>query len=254
MTQSNDTTTWAPGDSWDMAELDAMCAATQAVQDAGRAALLEKSRTRSLDLFNRARAAEASRPEASIVVQRAGSRGSLTTTTVGVAAPDRASGKQTALIERLVAERALPVEHAAWVAQVLATGLTGHQASAIIDRLLALPMRATAAPADMPEVPAGRYAVPNADGELRFYVVDRPGDDSRWAGRTFLSVLASNEKHAVRGTAARSILATIAEDAEGAMLRYGQEVGRCGHCNRLLTDADSRARGIGPICAGRMAG
>ena len=35
---------------------------------------------------------------------------------------------------------------------------------------------------------------------------------------------------------------------EAAMIRYGLEIGRCGHCNRTLTDASSRAAGIGPVC------
>ena len=28
--------------------------------------------------------------------------------------------------------------------------------------------------------------------------------------------------------------------------------GSCGHCGRTLTNEESRARGIGPICAGKM--
>lgn len=33
-----------------------------------------------------------------------------------------------------------------------------------------------------------------------------------------------------------------------AMIRYGQEIGACGHCGRDLTNEESRAAGIGPIC------
>lgn len=33
-----------------------------------------------------------------------------------------------------------------------------------------------------------------------------------------------------------------------AMIRYGQEIGSCGHCGRELTNQESRAAGIGPIC------
>lgn len=33
---------------------------------------------------------------------------------------------------------------------------------------------------------------------------------------------------------------------------YGQEIGSCGRCGRELTDETSRARGLGPECAGRV--
>jgi hypothetical protein len=153
-------------------------------------------------------------------------------------------------------------------------GLTRKAASEGLDRLIAMrdagrTTRPVVAPASsgipgqdgtpplaaparvLPDVPAGHYAVDNAEGILRFYEVDRP-TEGRWAGRTFVSVLASDERHPVKGAAGAAVLAKIAEDPMAAMLRYGQEIGRCGHCNRTLTDEASRARGIGPVCAGRM--
>lgn len=33
-----------------------------------------------------------------------------------------------------------------------------------------------------------------------------------------------------------------------AMLKYGQEIGECGHCGRTLTNDESRAFGMGPKC------
>lgn len=45
---------------------------------------------------------------------------------------------------------------------------------------------------------------------------------------------------------ARKIMAT---GAKQAMLRFGQEIGSCGHCGRTLTNKASRDRGIGPVCA-----
>lgn len=100
-------------------------------------------------------------------------------------------------------------------------------------------------------VPAGRYAI-EVDGTLKFYVVDRP-TEGRWAGYTFVKVQASDDTFPVRSREARTaILAQISDDVEGAMLRYGREIGRCGHCGRTLTNEESRARGIGPVCAGKM--
>ena len=133
--------------------------------------------------------------------------------------------------------------------------MTKERASQLIDQLLDAPRKATSdpqAPAQpTPEVPAGRYAVPNAAGELRFYVVSRP-TEGRWAGRTFVSVQASDAEYPVKGRAANVILGEIAADPKAASVRYGQELGCCGVCGRTLTDEASRAAGIGPICAGRF--
>lgn len=102
------------------------------------------------------------------------------------------------------------------------------------------------------EVPAGRYAIENAEGVLRFYVVDRP-DRGRWAGYTFLSVMASDELHPIKDHSAKYvILQQIEADPMAALTRYGREIGVCGVCGRTLTNEDSRAAGIGPVCAGRI--
>lgn len=97
------------------------------------------------------------------------------------------------------------------------------------------------------EVADGRYAVEEG-GTLKFFRVK----NGRKAGFVFLDVQASDDWHAVRNvTRIREILALIAVDAKAAMLRYGRELGECGHCGRTLTDAASRAAGIGPICASK---
>jgi hypothetical protein len=46
----------------------------------------------------------------------------------------------------------------------------------------------------------------------------------------------------------KAILA-IAADPKGAAIAYGRETGTCSVCGRTLTDANSIAAGIGPICA-----
>jgi hypothetical protein len=45
------------------------------------------------------------------------------------------------------------------------------------------------------------------------------------------------------------LLRRFAEDMEGGLKLYGDEYSRCGICNRKLTKDESRARGIGPVCA-----
>lgn len=136
------------------------------------------------------------------------------------------------------------------------------EASQVIDWLLKLPNKPKATSTgqggrpELPDVPAGRYAVEvpggeETDGEpvLRFFKVDRPQAPSRWAGYTFVKQLASDEEWPVRGRRAKAVLEEIAKDPAAASARYGHEIGSCGICGRTLTDAESRARGIGPICA-----
>lgn len=88
--------------------------------------------------------------------------------------------------------------------------------------------------------PEGRYAIDNADGELRFYhLID---------GEVF--VMASDEEHLIHGLAAQAIIAKIAEDPLEAAKRYGMEIGACGICGRTLT-SEWRLVGIGPVCSTR---
>ncbi len=101
-------------------------------------------------------------------------------------------------------------------------------------------------------VPAGRYALKGIDGDWKFYKVDKP-DEGRWKGYTFLKVLASEEEHRVKGIEAElTILLKIGADAAEASRAYGREIGACGICGRTLTNPDSIADGIGPICSSKM--
>ena len=110
---------------------------------------------------------------------------------------------------------------------------------------------------DFPNVPAGRYAlralnVSALGNEILFYKIDRP-TEGKWAGRLFVKRMESDEEILVKDTMQRSrILARIAEDPEGASALYGREIGCCGICNKTLTNDESRARGIGPVCAGKV--
>lgn len=171
------------------------------------------------------------------------------------------SPKQKNLIAALAVEKDLSTlrpEQRDYLARIADGSATPDFAGTrrIIDALLALPRigGTVAAPVAAPtvEVEAGRYAiVDEADGRIRFFVVDRP-TEGRWIGRTFVSEQASDEKYPVRGPRRNEILAAIAVDAEGALRRYGVELGRCGVCGRTLTDETSRAAGIGPDCAARL--
>lgn len=166
-----------------------------------------------------------------------------------------ATDKQVNYIRSLIDEREVSDESRAAADKRIEEGISKAAASEWIERLLSLPRRrkpkTESRNAPLPDVPAGRYAVDNEDGDLRFYVVDRP-TEGRWEGWIFLSVQASDEKHPIKGFAAkREILRKIAVDPAAASRRYGQELGHCGVCGRTLTNEVSREIGIGPICAGK---
>lgn len=47
-------------------------------------------------------------------------------------------------------------------------------------------------------------------------------------------------------------LTMVMDNPNAAIERWGLVIGHCGHCGRTLTNPESVARGIGPICYGRM--
>lgn len=115
----------------------------------------------------------------------------------------------------------------------------------------------TPAPALVPaiaDVPAGRYAIESSgDNDLVFYRVDRP-TEGPYAGRVFVKMVVGG--HEDRNVAWRNIPGILARIADAgvmeATIRYGHELGKCGHCGRHLTDEASRAAGIGPVCAAKL--
>ena len=50
------------------------------------------------------------------------------------------------------------------------------------------------------------------------------------------------------------LLQEFSQDPKRAIESYGRETGECGVCGRTLTNPESIRRGIGPVCAGRVAG
>lgn len=101
------------------------------------------------------------------------------------------------------------------------------------------------------DILSGFYAIEHADGITRFFKVEQ--GTGKWEGRTFLKIQAGDDLHPVKDYAKRMwTLDKIASDPMGATTLYGRAIGRCGICSRTLTDEDSRAAGIGPICAQKM--
>lgn len=94
---------------------------------------------------------------------------------------------------------------------------------------------------------AGRNS--NTPGHL--HVTDgRPFGDNTYYGR----VTPAGEPAARLETHPDVVAAldALVADPEGALVRYGRVTGTCGICGRELTNAESIARGIGPICADNL--
>lgn len=167
-----------------------------------------------------------------------------------------ASDRQVGFIKTLLAERNVPTEQVAIVQGLLAGGLTTTLASTWITALLDTPKAEQATPAPAAQatakVPSGRYAIDHGD-TVKFIKVDAP-TEGRWAGYTFVKVQASDNEFPIKNRTTRDemLAAVLAQGVKEAMLRYGREIGSCGHCGRTLTNQESRDKGIGPVCEGRM--
>lgn len=131
-------------------------------------------------------------------------------------------------------------------------GMSKTKASELITWFLTKPKKPQPAKwASNPDVPAGRYAVENVEGELRFYQVWRPKDNQSVFR---LYVLHGPDSSLVPFSAQRSIMDKIGADIRKAAIRFGMEIGSCSNCGRRLTNTISRELGIGPVCGGRLFG
>lgn len=130
--------------------------------------------------------------------------------------------------------------------------LSKKAASDWIGHLLEMPNLVQPKKATKSKVSDGRYALEDIEGIVHFYRVRTP-DEGKWAGYTFVDIQASDDFHPIKDRTRRnSIMDEIAKDPKAAMLRYGQELGSCGHCGRTLTDETSRELGIGPVCRNKL--
>jgi hypothetical protein len=173
-----------------------------------------------------------------------------------------ATEKQVAFIRRLAQERSVDVS------RDLSQGFTVREASAFITKLLSMPVAAAAVVAaaasgalDLSGLVSGRYAV-EVDGVYKFLKVDNIQEEGNyWNGWVFVKIQASDEWHKLGAQRPHSgaysgkspeYLRLVLADPKAASIAYGRELGVCGVCGRTLTDPESIAKGIGPICEGRF--
>lgn len=103
-------------------------------------------------------------------------------------------------------------------------------------------------------VPVGRYALRNqghAANNIQFVHVERP-DKGRYQGKTFVKRQLGPALERIPMAEQRALLLRIAADPQGASQLYGRELGVCGVCGIHLTNEESRAYGIGPVCRKNM--
>lgn len=168
-----------------------------------------------------------------------------------------ASEKQIAYVVGLQKERALPDGYTSSGPDEL-RAMERDEVSAKIAFLNTLPRKPGAETTggqtkyDMPEA---RYALKGEDGVWRFYQVDKP-DKGRWAGYVFIKQLigapGQYRKEVPPAHRRHALLRDIEKDYKQAMIDYGLQSNECGKCHSPLTNTESRARGIGPKCAGKM--
>lgn len=173
-----------------------------------------------------------------------------------------ASPAQVSFVKKLLAERDVSGFNAAYAkrcTEILrgeGEPLTKAGAHTLIEGLLTLPKLGgdTEVQTDTPDVPAGFYAVrgtdPEAVNDIQFFTIDKP-TEGRWAGYTFVNQVVGQEEIRISRSRQDAAVAAIAKDPKAASILYGHEIGRCGLCNRRLTNQSSREAGIGPVCASK---
>lgn len=177
----------------------------------------------------------------------------MTTTTAPHTATEKQADFIRTLLTRIHGTDKAPAAIREFDSSTLPT-LTTKSASAYIATLLAR-SHEVQAPKDSPRaldfsgIPTGRYAI-TARGTTRYYRLDRP-TSGRWDGWTFLNLTdaAGDTLESIRGAERGRILALISRDPHSASVAYGKATGVCGICFRTLSNPNSLARGIGPICA-----
>jgi len=140
-------------------------------------------------------------------------------------------------------------------------GLSDKQYSAI-ERFMGREGQPEPAGIDLRALPEGStFHAVEGSSQLAFYRVDNIVTGKltdRWNGWVFVNQVIGGSKRgekrgsqrpgsSYRGTH-EPMMQAILQDPRASMARYGQEIGSCGMCGKVLTDELSRERGIGPIC------
>lgn len=187
-----------------------------------------------------------------------------------------ATERQIKFLNTLAAERKVP---ASWseLPDMIRNGLDSREASLLIQKALDYPkveaeysvaaanfsqpalLEAARAQDALRSIPKSKYAIPFAELELYVPNIQSYGNDLLFFEvKEFRKHLYMNRLRGSVGGFRRtrlryadiiSLANLIKEDPTAAAVRFGQHFGVCGRCAAQLTDAESRARFMGPVCA-----
>lgn len=106
-----------------------------------------------------------------------------------------------------------------------------------------------------------RAAAENERGTLSFVRIDKV-KDGRWADFVFVKAIIGGNEDMRLGMQGPDkdeysgqwpvVLRNVAADVEAAVIKFGLEMGVCGHCGSPLTNEESRRVGIGPVCRSKL--
>jgi hypothetical protein len=172
-----------------------------------------------------------------------------------------ASEAQKNFIRKLRDERDLSklseVQREYLIADDFSEMLKGH-ADTAIKLLLSFEKKSARPRVNDKPTPLVSQQITDADGShsskaSHYFVVD-PTDGKEKFVTIWMSVRASDDMYPVTNPEHRNqLIQEVAKDPVQAMNAYGEKLGICGRCGRTLTDRDSRLRGIGPVCAQKIA-
>ena len=164
-----------------------------------------------------------------------------------------ASEKQIAFLESLRASRTPHIEAAAVKAWAEQAG--SKAVSAKIDELKAMPKAAPAKGQQHAEEPAdGIYYVPEAEGPGHIFKVYKMVHGSGRQGCKRLVHDGDQEgRFEYMGLAVKHLPVEAKAMSLEEAKAFGRLYGFCVRCGRTLTDEESIAAGIGPVCSGKWA-
>lgn len=158
------------------------------------------------------------------------------------------------VLDVLQKDRRLPVEYQVRTRDDLER-LERDEVSSLITMLKSFPLKNVEGKVTEWTMPAGRYALHWEKDGWSFYQVNKP-ITGRWKGYTFIVRLIGapgDYRQVQMGRRDREeALAAIQEDPKAAAVDFGRETKTCFRCHSPLTDPDSIARSMGPICAGKV--
>lgn len=170
--------------------------------------------------------------------------------------PMPATEKQRGLAQALARERERLADYAAMEQRAyheMIDAFDYNDTSRFIKLMLEQPRIEKVSFGSFPEVQAGKYALRNEDGEVRFYKVAKILHEDK--PRLVYQLIGAPGDFAHRRLyRADGVMARIAKDPKAAFALFGQEVGQCGVCSSPLTQQHTRERGVGDICWGKLNG